>query len=495
MRVAARVIGREPDQARAARRRGRARPGPRREPVDRERLARASLPTVMRGLSDEYGSWKMICISRRSARSSPLVERRDVAAVEAHAARGRLDQAQDAAPVVVLPQPDSRRPARASRPRGRRTRRRRPPCTCPTVARDRALAGSGSTSSGRATSSSGRSPSARSGSTSALTRTGDGRRVPACDLVRAPAARRGGRRRTRAAAGLGAAARRSRPGSAGGSGSPAGSSSGFGHHAGDHAQPLALLARASGSEREEARGVGMQRCAANSVVARRAYSTTWPAYITTTRSARLGDHAEVVGDEQDRHAQLLLQPLEELEDLRLDGDVERGGRLVGDEQRRAGRRAPSRSSRAGACRPRAGAGTRRRAARATGCRPAAASRSARARASPRRRPSGAARIASTIWSPTVKTGFSEVIGSWKIIEISLPRMRAHLGARRASSRFVPSEAGSRPPTMRPGGLGMRRRIESAVTHLPQPDSPTSPASRPRRPRTTRRRRRAPRRRR
>ena len=31
------------------------------------------------------------------------------------------------------------------------------------------------------------------------------------------------------------------------------------------------------------------------------------------------------------------------------------------------------------------------------------------------------RMASAIWSPTVNTGFSDVIGSWKIIAISLPR--------------------------------------------------------------------------
>jgi hypothetical protein len=44
------------------------------------------------------------------------------------------------------------------------------------------------------------------------------------------------------------------------------------------------------------------------------------------------DDAEVVGDEQDAHAQLGLQPAHQLEDLRLDRHVERGGRLVGDQQ-------------------------------------------------------------------------------------------------------------------------------------------------------------------
>ena len=33
-----------------------------------------------------------------------------------------------------------------------------------------------------------------------------------------------------------------------------------------------------------------------------------------------------------RHAELALQALQQLQDLRLDGDVERGGRLVGDQQ-------------------------------------------------------------------------------------------------------------------------------------------------------------------
>ena len=48
----------------------------------------------------------------------------------------------------------------------------------------------------------------------------------------------------------------------------------------------------------------------------------------------VGDHAEVMGDHQQRHAELGLQVLDEAQDLRLDGDVERGGRLVGDQQRR-----------------------------------------------------------------------------------------------------------------------------------------------------------------
>ena len=36
-----------------------------------------------------------------------------------------------------------------------------------------------------------------------------------------------------------------------------------------------------------------------------AISTTWPAYITAHAVAEVGDDAEVVGDEQDRHAELV----------------------------------------------------------------------------------------------------------------------------------------------------------------------------------------------
>jgi hypothetical protein len=50
--------------------------------------------------------------------------------------------------------------------------------------------------------------------------------------------------------------------------------------------------------------------------------------------AHLGDHAEVVGDEDDRRAGLVPEVAHEIEDLRLDRHVERGGGLVGDQQLR-----------------------------------------------------------------------------------------------------------------------------------------------------------------
>src|SRR5574341_1295510 len=80
-------------------------------------------------------------------------------------------------------------------------------------------------------------------------------------------------------------------------------------------------------------------------------------------------------------------------------------------------------------------------------------------------------------SPTGNAGLSEVIGSWKIIESLSPRRsRSRRGA--AFSRSSPSKTIS-PPATRPGGCGTRPMIESAVTLLPQPDSPTMPSVRPR----------------
>ena len=53
----------------------------------------------------------------------------------------------------------------------------------------------------------------------------------------------------------------------------------------------------------------------------------------------LSHDAQIVGDEQHAHAELALQVADEVENLRLDGDVERGRRLVGDQQSRlAGQR-------------------------------------------------------------------------------------------------------------------------------------------------------------
>src|SRR5215468_9208894 len=79
-------------------------------------------------------------------------------------------------------------------------------------------------------------------------------------------------------------------------------------------------------------------------------------------------------------------------------------------------------------------------------------------------------IVSLICAPMLSTGLRDVIGSWKIIEISLPRT-AWICDSSSSSRSRPSSS-IEPPTIRPGGSGMSRITESAVMLLPQPDSPT-----------------------
>src|SRR3954469_11353508 len=77
----------------------------------------------------------------------------------------------------------------------------------------------------------------------------------------------------------------------------------------------------------------------------------------------------------------------------------------------------------------------------------------------------------------VKAGLSEVIGSWKIIDSRAPRSSLSR-AGGSFSRSSPSKRTS-PARMRPGGCGTSPMMLSAVTLLPQPDSPTIPSVRPR----------------
>ena len=53
-------------------------------------------PTRMRGLSDEYGSWKTICMSRRASRSSSRDNARTSRPSNTISPDGRLNQPQDA---------------------------------------------------------------------------------------------------------------------------------------------------------------------------------------------------------------------------------------------------------------------------------------------------------------------------------------------------------------------------------------------------------------
>src|SRR6056297_167156 len=84
------------------------------------------------------------------------------------------------------------------------------------------------------------------------------------------------------------------------------------------------------------------------------------------------------------------------------------------------------------------------------------------------------RMASAICSPTVNTGLRAVIGSWKIIAMSRPRIE-RICASVSSSRSMPSKTTS--PVMSVL-RGCRRISASAVTDLPEPDSPTTASTSP-----------------
>ncbi len=124
-------------------------------------------------------------------------------------------------------------------------------------------------------------------------------------------------------------------------------------------------------------------------------------------------------------AELLLQLQHQVEDLRLDGDVERRGRLVGDQHARiAGQRDGDHHALAHA------AGELMRIlveppARVGDAAPGRASRCARSSAARQGTPQCRTTF-SAICVPMVSTGLRLVIGSWKIIEILWPRMLAHL---------------------------------------------------------------------
>ena len=153
----------------------------------------------------------------------------------------------------------------------------------------------------------------------------------------------------------------------------------------------------------------------------------------------LGDDAEIVRDEQQRQIELLLHLAQQVEDLRLHRDVERGRRLVGDDERRAAgerdrdhhalphaarqlmRIVVDASLRVGDLAPRAAARWRAPRASARVARPCTIS-------------------ASAIWSPTLKTGIER---GHRLLEDEADVGAAHLRAsplRRAPAGPCPGTA-------------------------------------------------------
>ena len=103
-----------------------------------------------------------------------------------------------------------------------------------------------------------------------------------------------------------------------------------GHDAGNGRQ--APSGRALGQRGEQRRGIGMVRIGEQRSVA--FASTCWPAYWTITRSAvsATTPMSWVISTSPMPFSRRSRQ--QQIEDLRLDGHVERGGRLVGDQQLR-----------------------------------------------------------------------------------------------------------------------------------------------------------------
>ena len=75
------------------------------------------------------------------------------------------------------------------------------------------------------------------------------------------------------------------------------------------------------------------------------------------------------------------------------------------------------------------------------------------------------------------TGFSDVMGSWKIIPMRFPR-NGFISVRESGAKSTPSKT-ILPPVICAGGCGKSPITESAVMDLPQPDSPTTASVSPR----------------
>ncbi len=86
--------------------------------------------------------------------------------------------------------------------------------------------------------------------------------------------------------------------------------------------------------RQQATGIGVGRCLEHVADAAGLDQPSGIEHADAVAQPRYG--AEVVADEQDRGAELAAQLAHQLEDGGLDGDVEAGGRLVHDQQRRLG---------------------------------------------------------------------------------------------------------------------------------------------------------------
>ena len=104
-----------------------------------------------------------------------------------------------------------------------------------------------------------------------------------------------------------------------------------GRHARDRFQPMRPRTVERRDQIEQAPGVGMSRALEDVALGAALDDAAGIHHLHAIGD--LGHHAHVVGDQHDGGAEIAPQLLDELEDLRLHGDVERRRGLVGDEER------------------------------------------------------------------------------------------------------------------------------------------------------------------
>ena len=256
-------------------------------------------PTRLRGLSEAYGSWKTICISRRSGRSARRVEPRDVAPVE-HARCPTVSSCRRTRqrPSVDLPQPDSPTrpsvsPARTSKrdavdglhARRPRAAGRRVPltgkCFVDLARLEQHLAA--------------HADELRVDRRLAPRELLGDRQVAAVEVARAP-------RAPRARGGSLAARREARAGSAARTRSPAAARAATAAGPGSSSGGAAAAGRCAGSSRAAPTCTGAAAFANSSRFG--PSSTMRPAYITHDAVGDVGDDAHVVRDQHDRRAEV-----------------------------------------------------------------------------------------------------------------------------------------------------------------------------------------------
>ena len=200
-------------------------------------------------------------------------------------------------------------------------------------------------------------------------------------------------------------------------------------------------------------------------------STISPAYMIAIRSANSMQQREVVRDEEHREAEVALQILDLLEDLALHDDVERGRRLVHDQELGL-ERERHRDDHALAH----AAGELVRDTRARG-----AGRCRRARAAPRRARARALRDALVRLHHVDELVADAHHGVERVHRALEDHRDVPPAVRRSSFALLPTRSSPRKRMLPPATCAGGRRIcmiAFATVVLPQPDSPASPTTSP-----------------